>query len=191
MDPFVSTNKDEVQPQPPLREKVEKKPDEELKSRHAVTIRKSPSEVYTFFRDFKNFPLFIQNLIQVQVLSEHRSHWILQLKNEATVEWDIEIIQEIPDQLLAWRSVEGSEVETAGTIRFEKAPANRGTVVRLAMDYSLPGGKLTELTLLFTGEPPELVIMKNIKRLKAYLETGELPTIEGQPSSTSGSSLTH
>ncbi|MGZ3795585.1 MAG: SRPBCC family protein [Pseudobdellovibrionaceae bacterium] len=181
MEPFVSTDMDHRTTQERVERSLEKNPEEEVKSRHAITIRKNPSEVFAFFRDFKNLPLFVQNLRDIQILSEKRSHWILQIKSGATVEWDAEILQEIPDQLIAWRSVEGSEVETAGTIHFEKAPAELGTVVSLAMDYSIPGGKLTEFTLLFTGESPELVIMRNLMRLKAYIETGEIPTIQGQP----------
>lgn len=181
MEPFVSTNKDEVKPQPPLNGRIEKNPEEEAKSRHAVTIRKGLPEVFSFFRDFKNLPSFLHSHIQIKMLSEKRSHWILQLKSGGTLEWKLEIVQEVPGQLIAWRSLEGSAVETAGTLHFEKAPADRGTVVHLAMDYSMPGGKLTELALLFTGESPELVITRSLRWLKAYLETGEIPTIEGQP----------
>lgn len=155
---------------------------ENLKSHHAITISKDPYDVFTFFRNFKNLPLFMKDLIKIDILSEKRSHWTVQVKNGATAEWDAEIIQEIPGELISWSSVEGSEVKTFGTVRFEKAPKDLGTVVTLDMDYAVPGGKLAEFILLFTGETPELLTETNLRRLKAFLETGEIPTTEGQPS---------
>jgi uncharacterized membrane protein len=155
---------------------------ENLKSHHAITIGKDPYDVFTFFRNFKNLPLFMKDLVKIDLLSDKRSHWTVQVKNGSKAEWDAEIIQEIPGELISWSSVEGSEVKTFGTVRFEKASADEGTVVTLDMDYAVPGGKLAEFILLFTGETPELLTVTNLKRLKAFLETGEIPTTEGQPS---------
>ena len=178
------TNKQQrdVNQQRPTRSYLETDKSEEPKSRHAITIGKTPYEVYSFFRDFKNLPLFMKDLQSIRELNENRTHWVVQVKNGAKVEWDAEILQEIPGRMISWRSVEGSEVKTMGSVHFEAAPADRGTVVSLAMDYSVPGGKLTEWFLLFTGETPDFLAITNLKRLKALLETGEVPTVEGQPS---------
>lgn len=149
---------------------------------YAVTIKREPLEVFKFFRDFENLPFFMKDLTAVSVLSATRSHWVVVLKSGAKVEWDAEIINEVPGQSISWVSLEGSPVSTRGTVTFNPAPENLGTVVSLYMDYSIPGGKLSEFALLFTGETPELLVLNNLKRLKALLETGEVPTTEGQTS---------
>lgn len=149
---------------------------------YAITINKEPLEVFTFFRNFENLPFFMKDLTAVERLSNTRSHWTVVLKSGAKVEWDAEIIDEVPGQSISWISLEGSPVSTHGTVTFTKAPARMGTEVSLMMEYSIPGGKLTEFALLFTGETPGLLVQNNLKRLKALLETGEVPTIEGQTS---------
>lgn len=152
------------------------------KSRHAVTIGTTPDAVYGFFRNFKNLPLFIKDLKSIEMNSAEVSHWIVQLDNGLEVEWDAEIIKDIPEKEISWKSLAGSQVQQNGSVFFTKAPAGRGTVVHLTMDYQVPGGKLTEFLTKMMGEDPESLIPINLRRLKAYLETGEVPTIEGQPS---------
>jgi uncharacterized membrane protein len=149
---------------------------------YAVTIDRAPMDVFNFFRNFENLPLFMKDLTLVEVFSDKRSRWRVALKSGAKVEWDAEIINEIPGRSISWRSLEDSSVKTLGTVNFATAPAGLGTVVSLNMEYSIPGGKLTEFALLFTGETPEMLVLTNLKRLKALLETGEIPTTEGQPS---------
>lgn len=154
----------------------------DTKSRHAITIGRAPHEVFAFWRNFSNLVFFMKDVERIDVISDIRSHWVIRIKSGAKAEWDADIVEEQPGHMISWRSVEGSEVSTHGTVWFEEASGHQGTVVRLAMDYSVPGGKLAELMTFFTGESPEILIKTNLKRLKAYLETGEIPTVEGQPS---------
>lgn len=156
--------------------------DQDVKVRYAITIGKEPEEIFNFFRDLKNLPLFMKDLNQIEVLSNKRSHWVIRTKVGVRATWEAEIVEEVPGQLITWNSLEGSQIETSGSIRFEHAPEDLGTILRVAMDYSVPGGKLTEWALLLTTETPEFLMMTNLKRLKALLETGEVPTIEGQTS---------
>jgi uncharacterized membrane protein len=148
----------------------------------SVTIGKPVEEVFRFWRDFKNLPKFMKDLYEVQEISDKKSHWIVRLKSGLQFEWDAEITDEIPDQLIAWKSLGKSVVEMVGTVTFEPAPANRGTIVHLVMNYHIPGGKVGELAGKVTGEDPTNLTLTNLRRLKAYLETGEIPTTEGQPS---------
>lgn len=151
-------------------------------SRFAVTIAASPAEVYAFFRDFSNLPTFMKGLKEVRVTSSKKSHWVVELKNGLSTEWDAEITSEREGEMISWRSLPGSDVETSGTVWFSPAPAGRGTVVGLEMESKVPGGALTELLAKFTGEDPDSLTFINLKRLKAMIETGEVATIEGQPS---------
>jgi uncharacterized membrane protein len=151
-------------------------------SRYAVTVAVPPAEAFAFFRDLENLPTFMKDIKSVEVLSEKKSHWVAQTGAGPTAEWDSEITSERAGEMIAWMSAKGSEVDTSGTIWFTPAPANLGTVISLALDYKIPGGKLAEWFTYFTGDNPEELIMVNLKRLKAVLETGEFATIEGQPS---------
>ncbi len=152
------------------------------KSRHAVTVLKSKQEVYAYWKDFRNLAKFMKDLEGIEVLPQGRSHWKVKLKSGLKADWYARIIEDVPGERIAWESEEGSSVKTSGWVSFESAPANRGTVVRLSMDYEIPGGKLTEWATFFVGESPEILTMTNLKRFKAVLETGEFPTTEGQPS---------
>lgn len=153
------------------------------RARLAVTInRKTPMEVYEYWRHFANLPSFMKDLKKIEILSATLSRWTVELKNGADTTWDAEILADRPGEMISWKSLEGSEVNQAGAVWFEKAPAGRGTVVRFSLAYDVPGGKLTELLTKLTGEDPESLILTNLRRLKALLEAGEIPTVEGQPS---------
>lgn len=151
-------------------------------SRHAVTIGIPQEQVFAFWRNLKNLSYFMKDVKNISVISDNESHWVLELKNGYQVEWDAVVVSERQNEMITWKSVEGSDIETSGSVWFSPAPAGRGTVVSLILDYKILGGKLTELATLFTLESPDALAHINLRRLKAFLETGEVPTIEGQPS---------
>ncbi|MBC7386245.1 MAG: SRPBCC family protein [Cryobacterium sp.] len=155
---------------------------EREENQFAITIKKSPTEIYSFFRDFTNLPRFMKDLKEVNILSPLRSKWTVNLSLGPTVSWDAEIIHDIPGESIGWKSLDDSEVKTKGKIRFLSAPAGKGSIVLLSMDYSVPGGKPVEWLTKLKGEDPHTLVLTNLKRLKALLETGEIPTTEGQSS---------
>ena len=146
----------------------------------SITIGKSPSELYTFWRDFENLPKFMSHLESVACVTPNRSHWIAKGPAGTRVEWDAEVYNEKPNELIAWRSLEG-EVTNAGSVRFEDA-GERGTVVRVVLNYNAPGGKLSALVARLLGGEPGQMIEDDLRRLKQILETGEIASIDGQPS---------
>jgi uncharacterized membrane protein len=95
------------------------------------------------------------------------------------VEWDARIINEIDGRLLAWQSLEGSEVSTAGSVNFRETP--RGTEVRVHLQYSPPAGRLGAAVARLLGEEPTVQIHDDLRRFKQLIETGEIPTTKGQP----------
>lgn len=148
----------------------------------SVTIDKTPAELYVFWRDFKNLPLFMKSLESVTVLDESNSHWVAKGVGAGKVEWDAEIYNEKESELIAWRSLESADVVNAGSVRFEKAPRDRGTYLRVTINYNPLAGKLgTTLAQLLGGEPQQL-IKEDLRRLKQLMEAGEIPTIDGQTS---------
>ena len=148
----------------------------------SIAINKSPEDLFAFWRDFKNLPLFMKNLESVTVLDESKSHWIAKGIGSTRFEWDAEIYNEKDNELISWRSLEDADVVNAGSVRFEKAPQGRGTYVRVTVNYNPPAGKLgATLAQLLGGEPKQL-IKEDLRRLKQILEAGEIATIDGQTS---------
>ena len=146
-----------------------------------VTISRSPEECYSFWRKLENLPRFMQHLEAVHVADDKRSHWVAKAPAGTKVEWDAEITEDRPNQLLAWRTLEGADVPNGGTVRFESAPPGRGTIVRVTLQYDPPAGRLGSVVAKLFGEEPDQQVRDDLRRFKQLMETGEVPTTEGQP----------
>jgi uncharacterized membrane protein len=156
-----------------------------IKLEKSVTINRSPEELYRFWRNFENLPRFMNHLEAVHVTGEERSHWVAKAPAGSSVEWDAEIYNEKEGEMIAWRTLEGADVASAGSVHFEPAAGGRGTVVRVVLKYDPPGGKLGALVARLFGENPEQQIDEDLRRFKQLMETGEVATTEGQPSGRS------
>lgn len=147
---------------------------------HAVTVNKPASEVYAFWRDFENLPLFMTHLIDVDTTTDGRSHWIAKGPFGLKVEWDAEIVTDVPNRVIGWRSLDGSDVDTAGSVHFTELPSGRGTEVRVELKYDPPAGKLGAAVAKLVGMDPHAQIRADMRRFKQILEAGEIPTTDGQ-----------
>jgi len=144
----------------------------------AVTINRPLGEVYRFWRQISNFPLFMKFVVSVTETDARHSHWMVKGPGGQTFEWDAEIVEDIPDKIISWRSLPNSDVENSGQIRFAAGP--KGAEVRLRMRYHIPGGKVADkLATFFSGDPQEQV-RENLWRFKQLLEAGEIATLNGQ-----------
>lgn len=151
-----------------------------LRATASVTISRSPEELYRFWRDFENLPRFMTHLKSVRA-SGNRSHWEASGPAGTTVEWDAELTEDRPNEVISWRSVEGSDVEHAGSIRFAPAPGDRGTIVFVELQYRPPGGMAGAAAAALFGEEPNQSMQRDLRRFKQVMETGEIITTEGQP----------
>jgi uncharacterized membrane protein len=113
-----------------------------------------------------------------------RSHWTANAPAGRTVEWDAEIVEDEPNERISWRSLEGSQVATTGSVRFRPTLRNDGTEVRVELSYDPPGGALGKLVAKLFGEEPQQQITDDLRRLKQVLETGEVVRSEGSPEGT-------
>jgi uncharacterized membrane protein len=152
-----------------------------IHSRKSVTINRSPEDLYQFWHDFENLPRFMKHLESVHVIGAGRSHWVARAPGGTTVEWDAELTDDRPNELIAWRSRENAAVENSGAVRFERTPGGRGTVVRVEIQYRPPGGAIGSLVAKLFGEAPEQQVREDLRRFKQLMETGEIITTEGQP----------
>ncbi len=138
----------------------------------SIVLNRARGEVYRFWRNLENLPRFMDHLEAVTVLDERRSHWTAKGPAGSRVEWDAEIHNEIPNELIAWRSLQGSEVDNAGSVHF--MPTENGdTEVRVVLRYDPPAGKLGAAVARLFGEDPSRQVADDLRRLKQVLETGE------------------
>lgn len=147
----------------------------------AVTINRSPAELYQYWRDFENFPIFMQHLESVTKIDEKRSHWKAKAPLGTSVEWDAEMTSDVENQRIGWQSLEGADIPNTGTVEF-RPTRERGTEVIVTMVYEAPGGKIGEWAAWALGEEPSSQVAKDLKRFKALMEAGTILTTEGQPS---------
>lgn len=153
-----------------------------FKVERAVTINKPAELLYRFWRQLDTLPRFMEHLKEVRVIDPTRSHWVAKAPLGLTAEWDAEVFNDERNALIAWRSLPGSSVATAGSVRFTPAPQGRGTEVHVSLKYDPPGGKLGGWLAWLFGESPEWQVRADLMRLKQLLEAGEIATVEGQPS---------
>src|SRR5215207_5741269 len=120
----------------------------------SVTIKRPPGTVYEFWRQLENLPRFMYHLQEVRATSEGRSHWVAKAPAGQQVEWDAEIVEDRPNEALAWRTLPGSDVQHEGSVRFKPAPADRGTEVEVQLQYDAPGGSAGAFIAGLFGEEP-------------------------------------
>lgn len=140
----------------------------------SVTVGRVVGEVYSFWKDFTNFPRFMQHVESVEILADERSRWRATGPGGARAEWTSEIVERRENELIAWRSVDTSELYNAGRVTFRPAPRDEGTIVTVEMEYAPPGGRIgAALLKLFRKEPGQQVI-DDLRRFKQVMETGEV-----------------
>jgi uncharacterized membrane protein len=147
----------------------------------SVTINRSIEELYRFWRNLENLPRFMRHLESVEKVTDTISHWRAKGPAGSIVEWDAEIHNEVPNQVIGWRSLEGADVVSAGSVNFDSAAAGRGTRVTVNLQYSPPGGKVGAAVARLFGRDAETEIREDLRRFKQLVEAGEVPTTSGQP----------
>jgi len=148
----------------------------------SVTINATPEVLYNFWRNFENLPRFMSHLESVKVLDGKRSHWIAKGPAGSKVEWDAEIINEIPNELIGWRSVDGSEVGNAGSVHFTRG--TRGTEVKVVLRYDPPAGLIGAAIAKIFGRDPAREVEEDLRQFKQLMDS--VPSV---PSVVKGNEL--
>jgi uncharacterized membrane protein len=147
----------------------------------AVTIRRPAEDLYGFWRQFENLAQVVQSPVLVTSRSPTESHWAVAAPGGKKIEWDAEVTDDRPNELIAWRSRPGADVPNSGVVRFTPAPGGDATEVTVEIEYALPGGKLGALLAKLTGKEAGQQVSEALRRFKALMEAGEIPTIASQP----------
>jgi uncharacterized membrane protein len=143
---------------------------EGIKVERRVLVNRPVQEVYHFWRNFENLPRFMDHLESVTVLDENRSHWVAKAPAGAKVEWDATIHNEIENQLIAWRSLPGADINNAGSVHFTGTGDGNQTEVRVVLSYEPPAGKLGATVAKLLGEEPSQQVEDDLRRFKQVME---------------------
>jgi uncharacterized membrane protein len=142
----------------------------------AVTIYRPQQEVYAYWRSLDNLANFMDHLVEVRDVDGRRSHWVAKGPLGVHVEWDAEIIKDVPPELISWKTVNDADVVSAGSVWFQQGPGDHGTEVRVRLQYDPPAGKLGATVAWMLGEDAQQAIEDDLRRFKQLLETGEVST---------------
>jgi uncharacterized membrane protein len=143
-----------------------------------ITVNAPIEQVWELWSNFENFPRFMSHVKEVRKLDEGRSHWVVAGPAGVPVEWDAVITDWVPHQLIAWKSVEGSTVDSAGRVRFQTLQ-DRSTEIDVQLSYNPPAGAVGHAVAALFGADPKRAMDEDMVRLKSLLEEGKTRTDQG------------
>jgi uncharacterized membrane protein len=138
------------------------------KIQNSVEVQKPAEICYQYWRDFKNLASFLKHVDHVDVLDSRRSHWVIKGPADTTLEWDAEIIEDIPNQRISWRTLDNAQIDNAGSVQFR--PLQEKTQINVTMSYNPPLGVVGELFSRIFGENPKQQLEEDLAQFKAVLE---------------------
>jgi uncharacterized membrane protein len=141
-----------------------------MNAKKSIVIQKSPEELYQFWRNFENLPVIMNHLQAVHVLDDKRSHWVAKAPMDQTVEWDAQIIDEKENQSIVWKSMEGADVDSTGSVTFTSANGS-GTEVKVTLKYNPPAGVVGAAVATLFGENPQQQLEEDMKQFKVMMES--------------------
>jgi uncharacterized membrane protein len=150
-----------------------------------VTVNLPREQLYRIWRNFENLPRFMKHLQRVDVdesTGGKRSHWVAKAPFGREIQWEAEMTEDRENEYIAWKSLPGSLVGSTGSVRFVDAPNTLGTIVHVLMQYNPPGGSLGAVIARLFGEEPGQQLRNDLRNFKMMMETGEIASVDGQPS---------
>jgi uncharacterized membrane protein len=145
-----------------------------IKIKKAVTVNCPAEHLYHYWRNLTNLTKLFGNVLSIEVRDHTLSHWTLKVPAGVTLEWDAEITVDRENEMIGWRSIGEADLDNAGYVRFECATGGRGTVVRVALQYNPPAGKIGAALSSVLGEKPASQIEEALRKLKQLMEAGEI-----------------
>lgn len=146
----------------------------------ATVVRRPREQLFAYWRALENLPILFEHLVNVVDKGGGRSHWVARGPLGKIVEWDAEIHNEKPSELIAWRSLPGGDLDTAGSVRFD-TNTDGGTIVTLNMKYDPPAGTIGDSIASLLGNSLSKELQEGLRRFKQIAEAGEVPSVSGQP----------
>jgi uncharacterized membrane protein len=139
-----------------------------------INIAAPVEEVFDFWAHHEKFPQFMSNVREVRKIDEGKYHWVVAGPAGVSVEWDAEITKQVPNQLIAFKSLPGSAIEQKGLVHFT-ATSDGDTCVDVKMSYNPPAGAIGHLVAMLFGADPKREMDEDLMRMKSFIETGQVP----------------
>jgi uncharacterized membrane protein len=155
--------------------------DQGIMVHRSYVINRPAHELYAYWRHFENLPKVMEHLVSVTETDETHSHWVAKGPADSQIEWDAEIINDVPDKRIGWRSLDGAQVDNAGSVAFTERPDGRGTRVEVTLKYNPPAGKLGAAISMLFGSDPSADIAQDLRRFKQLMEADAADITEDQP----------
>jgi len=140
-----------------------------IKIERDIVIDRPAAGLFNFWRKFDNLPKVMRHVESVKCLDARRSRWRMSQAGNKIIEWEAEIINEHPNELIAWRTLPGSDVQHAGSVRFTPTANGRSTEVKLTLEYEVEGGLLKNILARIFGASPEHEIEEDLLRFKKLM----------------------
>lgn len=145
-----------------------------MELRTALMVNRAKDEVYRFWRKLENLPRFMDHLKLVEEMDNRRSHWEANIPGTlGTVEWEAQITDEKPGELIAWESVEDSTIYNSGQVTFRDAQNGKGTEILVRIIYQPPTGNAGKAVAKLFNPMFERMVRADINRFKQFMESGE------------------
>jgi uncharacterized membrane protein len=143
-----------------------------IRLEESILINKSASDLFFFWRDFRNLPAFTPHLKSVQILDENRSRWTVEGPAGKDLSWEARLIEDRPCEVISWRSYEGSDLMNAGSVQFLENAEGQNTEVRLIFSYNPPAGPVGSFLAKLSGKDPAVLLKEQLRRFKHLMESG-------------------
>ena len=143
--------------------------------RESIRLEVPIAEVFRYWRQLDHLPQIMSHLAEVTETSNRRSHWVAEGPAGLRVEWDAEIINEVENELIGWRSLPDSDIMTAGSVNFDAVRGGRSTQLTVHLQYAPPAGKAGALIASLFGREPSQAIREDLRHFRQWLEAGEIP----------------
>ena len=147
------------------------------------TIQSDPQSLYELWSNLSFYPRWQEHVVSVTPLDSTTSHWVVGNPEDPDgkrIEFDSRITQSLPGERISWRSI-SENVDQTGTVTFVPASSGRGTVVTLTQTVKVPLGALGNAAAGVVKRSPKQTVIENLRHFKQLAETGEIPTVKGQP----------
>ncbi|BDP43794.1 hypothetical protein DAETH_37630 (plasmid) [Deinococcus aetherius] len=149
----------------------------------SITIGKSAAELYRFWREGGHLPRVMGHFAEITETDMDQAHWTVRVPGGRSLSWDTRVVESRPGELVSWQSLPGTELPNRGEVHFRPAPGDRGTEVTLRLHFQPPGGTLgAAAARALNGLVPSLLVGDALRRFKSLVETGEIPTLDRNPS---------
>jgi uncharacterized membrane protein len=152
-----------------------------VRAHHSIYINRQPQTVYEEWRNFENLPTFMLHLVSVIDKGDGKWRWVAKAPAGATVQWDAELLEDVPGKIISWRSLPGSMIQNSGTVTFSEAPGGRGCYLEVELQYRPPAGIISAAVAGLFREEPCIQLKDDLRRFKQFVELGEIVRSDASP----------